>query len=125
MEVRDKVLSSVDAQDMNTSGYQLSADLDDVEAYWENDQLSLDAVFRQGTDATLFPSTFNDFEMRSMAENPSPIDAEEDKENCPPPHPKTPVSQRPTKPPLLIRGRFSEQEKVTFVPDCVYRKFVE
>ena len=37
-EMRDKVLSSVGAQEgLDTSGYQVSADLDDVEFYWEND----------------------------------------------------------------------------------------
>ena len=32
-EMRDEVFSSVGAQDMDTSGYQVSADLDDVEFY--------------------------------------------------------------------------------------------
>ena len=40
MEMRDEVLSSVGAQDMETSGYQVS-ELDDVEFHWENDQLAL------------------------------------------------------------------------------------
>ena len=43
MEMRDEVLSSVGAQDIETSGYQVSADLDDVELYWEKDQLDVDA----------------------------------------------------------------------------------
>ena len=34
-EMRDEVLSSVGAWDMDTSGYQVSVDLDDVEFYWE------------------------------------------------------------------------------------------
>ena len=34
IEMRDEVISSVGAQDMDTSGYRLS-DLDDVEFYWE------------------------------------------------------------------------------------------
>ena len=33
-ELRDEVLSSVGAQDMDTSGHQVSADLDDIEFYW-------------------------------------------------------------------------------------------
>ena len=33
-ELRDDVLSSVGAQDMDPSGYQVSTDLDDVEFYW-------------------------------------------------------------------------------------------
>ena len=32
---------------MDTGGYQVSAaDLEDVEFYWDNDQLDVDAVFR-------------------------------------------------------------------------------
>ena len=33
-----------------------------------------------------------------MAENPIPIDEEQDKENAPNPHPTTPVFERPTQP---------------------------
>ena len=36
-EMREALLSGVGAQDMDTSGYQVS-DLDDVEFYWENDR---------------------------------------------------------------------------------------
>ena len=46
-EMKDDVLSSVGAQDMDKSDYQVS-DLDDVEYYWEIDQLDVDAVFRPG-----------------------------------------------------------------------------
>ena len=53
MEMRDEVLSGVGPQDMDTSGYQVS-DLDDVESYWENDQLDADAVFRPGIDTPFF-----------------------------------------------------------------------
>ena len=62
MEMRDEVLSSVGAQDMDTSGYQVS-DLDDAEFHWENDQLDVNAVFRPGIDTSFSPSTFNDYEM--------------------------------------------------------------
>ena len=50
-EMREEVLSSVGAQKgLDTSGYQLSADLDDVEFFWEIDLLDEDAVFRPGVD---------------------------------------------------------------------------
>ena len=53
-EMRDEELSSVGAQDMDTSGHRVSAaDLDDVEFYRENDQLDVDAVLRAGI-VTLF-----------------------------------------------------------------------
>ena len=49
MEMRDEVLSSVGAQDLDTSSYQVS-DLEDIEFNWENSQLEMDAVFRPGID---------------------------------------------------------------------------
>ena len=44
-ELRDEVLSRVGAQYMVKNGYQVSADLDDVEFSWENDQVDVDVVF--------------------------------------------------------------------------------
>ena len=67
--MRDELLSSVGAQDMDTSGYQES-DLDDVDCYWENDQLNVVTVFRPGMGAPFF----NDFEMGLLAENRILID---------------------------------------------------
>ena len=51
MEMRDEVLSSVGAQDLDTSSYQVS-DLGDIECNWEKSQL--DAVFRPSIDTHLF-----------------------------------------------------------------------
>ena len=80
-EMRDRVLSSVGAQDMDTSRYQVP-DLGDVEFYWENDQLDVDALFRTGLDTPFSPKTFQDLEMGGgQAENPILLDEEEDKEN--------------------------------------------
>ena len=46
-----------------------------------------------------------------MAENPTLIAKEQDKGNSPPhPHPTTPVSARPTQPPVFIKATPSEQE---------------
>ena len=97
-ELRDEVLPSVGAQDMDTSGNQVSAaDLHDVESYWENDQLDTDAVLRPGIDTPFSPTAFDDLEMGDSAENPILLDQEEDKE-CSPPPPTTPVSERATLP---------------------------
>ena len=60
--MRDEVPSSVGAQDMVTSGYQLS-DLDDVKVYCEDDQLDVDAVFRPGIDTSFSLSTLNIFDI--------------------------------------------------------------
>ena len=46
-EMREEVLSSVGAQGLDTSRYQVS-DLEDIEFKWENSQLHMDAVFRPG-----------------------------------------------------------------------------
>ena len=81
MEMRDKVLSSVGAQDLDTSSYQVS-DLEDIEFNWENSEL--DAVFRPGIDTPFFPTTFDDLSMEGSVENPIVLDEEEDKENSAP-----------------------------------------
>ena len=86
---------------MDTSVHQVSVDLDDVEFYWENDQLDVDAVFRPGIYTHFPPTAFDDLKMGGSADNPILLDEEEDKENSPPT--TTPVSERPTRPPALLR----------------------
>ena len=88
---------------MDSRGYQVSADLDDVEFYWEIDQVVVDAVFRPGIDTPFSPTAFDDLEMGGSAENPILLDEEADKENSPP-LTTTPVSERPTRPPALLRS---------------------
>ena len=118
MEVRDEVLSSVGAQDLDTSSYQVS-DLEDIEFNWEDSQLDMDAVFRQGRDTPFSPTTFDDLLMvDGSVENPIVLDEEEDKKNAPPP--TTPESLRPTKPPRLQISRFFGAGMEN-VPDYVFR----
>ena len=62
MEMRDEVLSSVGAQDLDTSSYQVSG-LEDIELNWENSQLEKDAVFRPGIDIPFSPTIFDDLSM--------------------------------------------------------------
>ena len=62
MEMRDEVLSSEMAQDLDTSSYQVS-DLEDIEFSWEDSQLDMDAVFRPGIDTPFSPTTFDDLSM--------------------------------------------------------------
>ena len=76
-EMREEVLSSVGAQDMDTSGYHVpsAADMDDVEFKWENDQLDVEAVFRPGIDTPFSPTAFDDLEMgKGSEENPILLD---------------------------------------------------
>ena len=97
-EMRDEVLSSVGAQEgLDTSGYQVSAEKDDVEFYWENDQLDVDAVFRPGIDTLFSPTLIDDLKIGGSVENLIPHEEEEDIETSPPTT-TTPVSQRPTRP---------------------------
>ena len=117
--MKDEVLSSVGAQDMDTSEYQVSsADLDDVEFHWENDQPNVDALLRPGIDTPFSITAFDDLEMEGSAENPILLNEEEDKEKSPPPT-TTPVSERPTRPPALLRSHpFGKRIEN---PDYVYR----
>ena len=122
-EMKDEVLSSVGEQEgLDTSGYQVSADLDDVEFYWESDQLDVDAVFRPGIDTPFSPTAFDDLEMGGSAENPILLDEEEDRENSPPP--TTLVSERPNRPPPLLRSR-PFGTRIENVHDYVYRKLFQ
>ena len=86
---------------MDTSGYQVS-DLDDVEFYWENDQLDADATFRRGMDTPFSTTGFDDLDKGGSAGNPTLLDEEGKKEKSPPT--TTPVSERPTRPPALLRS---------------------
>ena len=93
MALGHEVLSKVGAKDMNTRGYQVS-DLRNFELHWEGLDFNMDAAFRPGIDIPFWPSNFNDFDLRSMTENPIPIDDDQDKENSPP-VPTFPISERP------------------------------
>ena len=95
------------------------SDLDDVEFYWENDQLDVDGVFRPGIDTPFSVSNFNELEIGSIAENSTQSDEEEDKENSPP-IPMNSVSERPTQPPALMRSR-PFGTRIEIVSDYFYR----
>ena len=108
LEMREEVLSSVGAQDLDTSSYQVS-DLEDIEFNWQNSQLDMDSVFRLRIDTPFSPTVFDDLLMGDgSVEIPIVLDEEQDKENAPP---TTPESERPTEPPRLQRSRaLLEQE---------------
>ena len=120
MEMRDEVLSSVGAQDLDTSSYQVS-DLEDIEFNWEDSQFDVDAVFRPGIDTPFSPTTFDDLSMGGSVENPILLDEEEDKENSPP---STLESIRPTEPPRLQRSH-PFGTRIENVPDYVYRNLFQ
>ena len=118
MEMRDEVLSSVGAQDLDTSSYQVT-DLGDIEFNWDISQLDMDAVFRPGIDTPFSPTTFDDLSMEGSVENRIVLDEEEDKENAAPPA-STAESVRPTEPPRLQRSR-AFGARMENVPDYVFR----
>ena len=121
MGMRDEVLSSVGAQHLDTNSYQVS-DLQDIEFNWENSQLDMDSVFRPGIDTPFSPTVFDDLLMGDgSVENPIVLDEEQDKENAPP---TTPVSERPTDPPRLLRSR-AFGARIENVPGYVYRNLFE
>ena len=62
MEMRHEVLSSVGAQELDSSSYQVS-DFEDIEFNWENSQLDMDAVFRPGIDTPFCSTTLEDLSM--------------------------------------------------------------
>ena len=70
----------------------------DVEFYWEDYQLDVDAVSRPSIDTTFFLSNFNDFEKGSLTEKTMLIDKEQDNENSLPPCATTPIAGRPNPP---------------------------
>ena len=121
MDMRDEVLSSVGAQDLDTRSYQLT-DLEDIEFKWENSQLDMHAVFRPGIDTPFPPTTFDDSSRgEGSVKNPIVLDEEEDKEKSPP---STPESVRPTEPPRLQKIR-AIGAIIENVPEFVYRTLVE
>ena len=122
MEMRYEVLSSVGAQDLDTSSYQVS-DLEDIEFNWEDSQLDMDAVFRPGIDTPFSPTTFDDLSMGGSVENPIVLGEEEDKENSPP-VPSTPESVRLTEPPRLQKSR-PFGTRIENVPDYVHRNLFQ
>ena len=117
--MREEVLYSVGAQDLDTSSYQVS-DLEDIEFNWENSQLDMDALFRPGIDTPFSPTTFDDFLMGDgSVENPIVLYEDEDKENAPPP--TKPESVRTTEPPKLQRSR-AFWARMENVPDYFFKK---
>ena len=118
IEMREEVLSSVGAQDLDTSSYQVS-DLEDIEFNWENSHLDMDSVFRPGIDTPFSPRVFDDLLMGDgSVANPIMLDEEQEKENAP----TTPESVRPNELPRLQRSR-AFGTRIENVPDYVYRFF--
>ena len=120
--MRDEVLSSVGAQDLDTSSYQVS-DLEEIEFNWEISQLKMDAVFRSGIDTPFSPTKFDDLSMKGSVENAIVMDEEEEKENLPPPQ-STPESVRLTEIPRLQRS-CAFGARMENVPDYIFENLFQ
>ena len=80
------------------------------------------SVFRPGIDTPISPTVFDDLIMGDgSVENPIVFDEEQDKENAPP---TTPVSERPTEPPRLLRN-LAFGARIENVPHYVYRNLFQ
>ena len=95
MKMKDEVLSSVEALDLDTSSYQVS-DLEDMEFRCEDPADDMDSVHRPGFDTPTSPCIFDNFQIGSVAANPIIVDDGEDKENSAATTTTTPESERPT-----------------------------
>ena len=120
--MRDEVLYSVGAQNLDTSRYQVS-DLEDIEFNWEGSQLDMEAAFRPGIDTSFSPTTFDDLSMGGSVENLNWLDEEENKKNSPP-APSTPESVRPMESPGPQRSR-PFGTGIENVPNYVYRNLFQ
>ena len=101
-EMKEEVLTSAGAQNLDTSGFKLS-DLQDTEFCWENPQLELHAVFTAGIDTCFSRTVFNELEMgeEGSSKHLNVLGEEEDKDDAPP---KSPKSERPTESTRLLRS---------------------
>ena len=73
MEIRDKVLPGVGAQDMNSSGYQVS-DVDDIDFFWESERVDVEDVYIPRIDTLFSPTAFDNLRMAGSTENPLLLD---------------------------------------------------
>ena len=92
--MRDEVFSSVCEQDTDAIGYQVS-DLDEIEFQWEDPDLNMDATARLSIDTLFTLSSFNEYEMGSLAGNLILFDEEQNRWDFPPP--TAAVSERSTR----------------------------
>ena len=92
--MRDEVLSSVGAQNMNTNGYQVS-NQEYFDFHCDDPDLNKDAVSKPGTDTFISPTAFYSLERGGLVRNPILLDDERDKENSPT---TTPSSEKPNRP---------------------------
>ena len=69
MELQEEVLSSVGAQKVDTSGYQVSG-LESIDFQWEVPDSNIDAFLRPGIDNPFSPAAFDSLGKGGSVENP-------------------------------------------------------
>ena len=115
-ELREEILSSAGAQDMDTADYDVS-ELYNNELLSANPQLEVDGAFRPGFDTPVSPKTFDSLEMWGSVENPIRFDNEENEEYWPP---TNPLSKRPNGAPALQQSQ-TIGTRIEKIPDPAYR----
>ena len=83
MELRDEVLSSIGAQEMDTNGYPMS-NMEDIGFHWKVLDMNMDTLFWPGQDNIFSLLTSTDFGMGSRPENWILINNEVDRKNSSP-----------------------------------------
>ena len=107
---------------LERSGYELS-DLEDIEFFWENPQVDLNAVSKPGIDTPISPTVCKNLELGEEGSSGSPMVWNEHKveENSPP---TFPLSERPTEPTGLLKCR-PFARRIENVPEYVSRFLFE
>ena len=100
--MKEDVLASAGAQDVESSGYELS-ELEDIKLFWENPQVEWDAVFRPRIGTLFSPTAFNDLEMGVVGSSEYHIVLAEEKDKAYFPE-ATSMSERLTEPTRLLKS---------------------
>ena len=103
-EMTREVLSSVGAQDTDTSGYELS-DLEDFEFSWDDPAVDMDSVYWPGIDSPFSPFFLTFSDVINRYQPSTSLNNEEDQENSAPTTTTRAESERPTEPPRWLRNR--------------------
>ena len=98
-EMKDEVLSSVGARDMDTSGYQVSsADLDDVEFFLGKRSTGCGRCFQTSIDSPFSPTPFDDLEMEEVQQKTPLCSTKRKTRRTPLLQQQQPFYERPTRP---------------------------
>ena len=120
-EMQDEVRASVGDHDVSSDF--VPSDFDDIQFYWQNPNIDMDALYRPSIDTPFSPSLFENIPVAGSADYPIEIDDEQEKENE---YPTAPELQRPLQPPPLQRSLSRPfGTRLENIPNSVYRSLFE